>query len=649
MPHDDDYKCQQWKKENQKHNVMSRMLDHNTYPWAWSECSKHHLTEYLDLNMPHDDDYKCQQWKKENQKHNVMSRMLDHNTYPWAWSECSKHHLTEYLDIAGVQEVVVHDGQGRARGVSDATHALGRGDQVWGRDVVQTRGVHPEERGREARAWELGTLDAYRKRLGGWGDCSRNCGGGIKRSIRQCDSPTPKHGGKYCVGRRVRYQSCATEDCPDGTVNDDDFRAKQCADFNDSNFNIQGLPKNVQWTPKYSGIAPKDSCKLFCQVAGSTAYYLLQDKVIDGTPCGPDTNDICVNGICRAAGCDHVLRSNKKTDMCGVCGGDNTTCQVITGHFNDVEYGYNHVLLLPAGAANIDIRQHGYQGSNKDDNYLALRVPDPGDDYLLNGKFVVSMFAKTLKYGGTQIDYSGSGAVTERINSTGRPLHKDLVVEVLTVGNLYPPDIHYSYTISVSELTKYRRVLVGGWSDCSQVCDGIREKTVGCVRMPDRKPVPDLNCKDLPFPERPSEPCNTHCKLSWEVVHRSECSARCGPGFRRLTVKCTQIFQDFRDTLHDKHCVHLEHLKPRETEACEGACEDVHWRFSDWSDCSSSCNGGTQTRTAECVDELDRIVEAKLCNDSEKVVLRSCGNGDCPHWDVGNWTPKMLIELSYLE
>jgi hypothetical protein len=60
--------------------------------------------------------------------------------------------------------------------------------------------------------------------------------------------------------------------------------------------------------------------------------------------------------------------------MCGVCGGDNTTCQVITGHFNDVEYGYNHVLLLPAGAANVDIRQHGYQGSNKDDNYLGTKL-----------------------------------------------------------------------------------------------------------------------------------------------------------------------------------------------------------------------------------------------------------------------------------
>jgi hypothetical protein len=54
-----------------------------------------------------------------------------------------------------------------------------------------------------------------------------------------------------------------------------------------------------------------------------------------------------------------------------------------------------------------------------------------------------------------------------------------------------------------------------------------------------------------------------------------------------LTVKCTQIFQDFRDTLHDKHCGHLESLKPRETEPCEGACEDVHWRFSNWSEASN--------------------------------------------------------------
>lgn len=31
-----------------QHFVMSRMLDHNTYPWAWSRCSRHFLTEFLE-------------------------------------------------------------------------------------------------------------------------------------------------------------------------------------------------------------------------------------------------------------------------------------------------------------------------------------------------------------------------------------------------------------------------------------------------------------------------------------------------------------------------------------------------------------------------------------------------------------------------
>merc|ERR1712008_613824 len=34
-------------EETLRMNVMSRMLDHNTLPWMWSNCSKHYLTEYL--------------------------------------------------------------------------------------------------------------------------------------------------------------------------------------------------------------------------------------------------------------------------------------------------------------------------------------------------------------------------------------------------------------------------------------------------------------------------------------------------------------------------------------------------------------------------------------------------------------------------
>ena len=41
-----------------------------------------------------------------------------------------------------------------------------------------------------------------------------------------------------------------------------------------------------------------EQCKLICKVAGSTAYYQLAKKVIDGTPCSHDKDDICVQGRC---------------------------------------------------------------------------------------------------------------------------------------------------------------------------------------------------------------------------------------------------------------------------------------------------------------------------------------------------------------
>lgn len=60
----------------------------------------------------------------------------------------------------------------------------------------------------------------------------------------------PKNGGKYCVGRRMKFKSCNTEPC---SKLKKDFRDEQCADFDGKHFNINGLPTNVRWVPKYSG------------------------------------------------------------------------------------------------------------------------------------------------------------------------------------------------------------------------------------------------------------------------------------------------------------------------------------------------------------------------------------------------------------
>lgn len=171
-----------------------------------------------------------------------------------------------------------------------------------------------------------------------------------------------------------------------------------------------------------------ERCRLFCRVAESTAYYQLKDNVVDGTPCEPDKYDICVHGMCQKAGCDHVLNSDRQLDLCGVCGGNNSSCKQVFGRYNSSQQGYSKVVRVPAGSSNLDIRQHGYNGSSKDDNYLVL-VDSVTGEYVLNGHYVLSMFNKVIEYGGTTIEYSGSDAPVERINSS-RPLNKDLIVEV---------------------------------------------------------------------------------------------------------------------------------------------------------------------------------------------------------------------------
>lgn len=97
------------------------------------------------------------------------------------------------------------------------------------------------------------------------------------------------------------------------------------------------------------------------------------------------------------------------------------------------------MVRIPAGATNIDIRQHGFRRSSNDDTFIALKDSLSGE-YLLNGDFVLSMFRKVIQYGGTTLEYSGSDSAVERINAS-LPLRKDLLVEVLAVGNLYPPQV----------------------------------------------------------------------------------------------------------------------------------------------------------------------------------------------------------------
>lgn len=266
-----------------------------------------------------------------------MAPTLNFYTNPWMWSKCSRKYITEFLDT-GYGECLLNEPESRPYPLPPQLPGLlynvnkqcelifGPGSQVcpymmqcrrlWCNNVD---GAHKGCRTQHT-PWADGTECEPGKHCkfgfcvpkemegpatdGSWGSwshfgtCSRTCGGGIKTAIRECNRPEPKNGGKYCVGRRMKFKSCNAEPCPKQKQG---FRDEQCAHFDGKHFNINGLLPNVRWVPKYSGILMKDRCKLFCRVAGNTAYYQLRDRVVDGTPCGQDTNDICVQGLCRVS------------------------------------------------------------------------------------------------------------------------------------------------------------------------------------------------------------------------------------------------------------------------------------------------------------------------------------------------------------
>lgn len=86
--------------------------------------------------------------------------------------------------------------------------------------------------------------------------------------------------------------------------------------------------------------------------------------------------------IVQKVGCDWKVESNATEDRCGICHGDGTLCETVSGFYNNSneELGYKEVIVIPAGSRNVKIEE---VGDNK--NYISIGVPN-SDEYFLNGK-----------------------------------------------------------------------------------------------------------------------------------------------------------------------------------------------------------------------------------------------------------------------
>ncbi|XP_059207613.1 A disintegrin and metalloproteinase with thrombospondin motifs 2-like [Centropristis striata] len=466
---------------------------------------------------------------------------------------------------------------------------------------------------------------------GGWGtwspygSCSRSCGGGVRFRARRCDSPAPANGGRTCFGHSYEFSLCSQDECPPLT----DFREDQCKVWNPF---LEHEGHKHHWLP-YQHPDPDERCRLFCQSKETGAAVSMNRMVHDGTPCSyGDAHSVCVRGECEHVGCDGQIASDQQEDRCGVCGGDNSSCQVIKGNFtrSTKKQGYLKILEIPKGSRHLLIQE--FKGTP---NVLAMTNLETGNVFL-NDKDDLPE-SRVLIEKGLMWEYSNTEE-RESIQTSG-PLTYGVLLMVRSTGD-NKVTVSYKYIIQdrlrsslesnlVQEDAIFYEWALKKWSHCSKPCGRGKQYTrFGCRRKADGKMVQRMFCSNINKPRAISRTCNseTCSPPSWLTGEWEDCSASCGQtGWQRRWVGCQQTTSEGQQqrSVNSKLC---NEDRPEGKRPCNRVPCPAAWRTGPWTPCSVPCGNGTQERQVAC---LSPEGSPRNCSDPKPITTRTCQPAPC--------------------
>ncbi|XP_056099929.1 thrombospondin type-1 domain-containing protein 4-like [Rhinichthys klamathensis goyatoka] len=488
-----------------------------------------------------------------------------------------------------------------------------------------------------------------------------------------------------CPGAQNQHKICNATACPSSSR---PIRDVQCSSFNTQLF----MGRLYQWEP-FHDVSSDQGCELNCRAVGFRFYVRQSGRVVDGTPCGHDGTSVCVAGKCQSAGCDDLLGSGKVPDKCGVCGGDNSACKLVSGLFQHslAKVGYHKIVEIPPGATKINVTE-----MVKSRNYLAL-LSRSGRS-IINGNWAIDR-PGMYEGVGTMFMYRRPNEISSR---SGESLLADGPTnEILDVYMIYQqpnPGVHYEFLMpsenavdaqrpeetrldvnvvngqtgsdangrstleghegsgvkypppipdnQLPEAPPSKRVREYNWklsgsTDCSASCGrGSRYSVFVCVHRVTHTHVPIGLCDGNTKPSAQEEPCNVQpCPAFWDVGEWSECSKTCGLGLQHRQVLCRQVYANRTLNTHSSRC-HAE--RPETSSTCQlKICSEWQIR-SDWSPCSVPCGVGQRSREVHCVSNVGDIVADDECNMKLRPSdVENCDAGPCSKsWFFSEWSAQ---------